>query len=198
MQSLVDSVPPGDTIFVFPGTYNENLNITKSIEIVGENAQTTIINGVGPTLGIQISQTNLVNIKTLTIRNFNTGIFIADSHDVKVDGVIIQDCGTSGVDADTSNNLQIKNCNFTGIGSGVGIDTHLVESLALENNTIQSFLNGISMRSTDNPYIFGNIMTSNLNNGIMMEDSSGGLIKNNYIANHNAIGIRINKVVFPN
>lgn len=191
IQSAIDGAANGDTVFVYSGTYNENINITKSIDLIGENTQATIINGIGPSLGIQISFTDTVNIMTLTVKNFNTGISISDSSDVDVDDVIIQDCGTSGVDADSTNDLRIINCNFTGIGTGVGIDTNMVADLALENNEIQSFLNGISMRSTDDPFIYGNSITSNINSGIMFEESSGGKIRNNYIADQNAIGINI-------
>ena len=43
IQEAVDNCIDGDTIFVYSGTYNENLTITKSISIIGENKNTTII-----------------------------------------------------------------------------------------------------------------------------------------------------------
>lgn len=45
IQDAIDDALPGDTIFVYEGTYHENLIIKKSINLIGEDKNTTIIDG---------------------------------------------------------------------------------------------------------------------------------------------------------
>ena len=44
IQSAIDAANPGDTIFVYSGTYNEYLYLEKTINLIGENKDTTLIN----------------------------------------------------------------------------------------------------------------------------------------------------------
>ena len=45
IQEAIDAAGARDTIQVAPGTYHENLVISKSVSLIGENAATTIIDG---------------------------------------------------------------------------------------------------------------------------------------------------------
>ncbi|UCD12997.1 MAG: hypothetical protein JSW60_05370, partial [Thermoplasmatales archaeon] len=45
IQDAIDNASGGDTINVFNGLYNENIILNKSINLVGENKDSTIING---------------------------------------------------------------------------------------------------------------------------------------------------------
>ena len=64
----------GDSIFVYNGTYHENVYIYKTIKLIGEDKNTTIIDGMGyKTIHIQIYD---VNISGFTIQNGIEGIHI--------------------------------------------------------------------------------------------------------------------------
>jgi nitrous oxidase accessory protein NosD len=45
IQSAIDAASTGDTIFVYHGIYYENIAIAKRVNLVGENKNTTIIDG---------------------------------------------------------------------------------------------------------------------------------------------------------
>jgi len=45
IQNAVDAAKPGDTVYVYSGTYYENIIIVKPINLIGENKNTTIVDG---------------------------------------------------------------------------------------------------------------------------------------------------------
>jgi len=48
IREAIDNAADGDTIFVKEGTYHENVVVNKSLSLVGENVDTTIIDGNPP------------------------------------------------------------------------------------------------------------------------------------------------------
>ncbi|MFA5772660.1 MAG: glycosyl hydrolase family 28-related protein, partial [Thermoplasmata archaeon] len=47
IQDAINASSEGDTVYVYNGTYYENLTINKTINLVGESNQSTIIKGTG-------------------------------------------------------------------------------------------------------------------------------------------------------
>ena len=45
IQDAIDNASDGDTVFVYSGSYYENVLINKSIRLIGENKSNTIIEG---------------------------------------------------------------------------------------------------------------------------------------------------------
>ncbi|EMR75381.1 nitrous oxidase accessory protein [Thermoplasmatales archaeon SCGC AB-540-F20] len=74
IQEAIDDANSGDTVFVYNGTYYENVDITKDgINLIGENKNITIIDA-GNGSGILIKNHDYVNVSNFTIRNakYNT------------------------------------------------------------------------------------------------------------------------------
>jgi hypothetical protein len=69
IQEAVDSpnVENGDTIFVYSGVYNEYVNVSKSLELIGEDRDTTVIDGRGIENQPEIVHVSADNV---TIRGF--------------------------------------------------------------------------------------------------------------------------------
>lgn len=74
IQEAISRANTGDIIFVKKGIYIENLAVNKTISLIGEEKETTVIDGNGST-AISITA-HEVAITNFTIRNASCGIFI--------------------------------------------------------------------------------------------------------------------------
>ncbi|MBU0496441.1 MAG: hypothetical protein KKG04_00615, partial [Candidatus Thermoplasmatota archaeon] len=59
IQDAIAAAHAGDTVYVYHGTYNDHVNnygvyIDKSINLLGENKYTTIINATGNLIGVKV------------------------------------------------------------------------------------------------------------------------------------------------
>ena len=71
IQDAIDNANDGDTVFVYNGTYYENVIVNKTINLVGQDRRTTIINANGKEDAVYISA-NSVNISCFTLANGGT------------------------------------------------------------------------------------------------------------------------------
>ncbi|HEY7706996.1 MAG TPA: hypothetical protein VH968_07500 [Gaiellaceae bacterium] len=89
IQAAVDAAPPGSTIYVCPGVYDEQVEIAKSLEIVGKdfgNQDAPIVRPVAAT----------PNSTSLTSGNPITAVIVADhAKDVEIEGLTV-DGSTAG------------------------------------------------------------------------------------------------------
>jgi nitrous oxidase accessory protein NosD len=76
IQAGVDAAQPGDTIYVYNGTYYENVIVDKTLNLTGENRNTTIVDGNGTGIVIRLTNADYINLTNLGFRNGETGIYI--------------------------------------------------------------------------------------------------------------------------
>lgn len=87
IQDAIDAAPENYTIFVKSGHYIENVLINKTIDLIGENPQTTFIDANGSKDGIYITA-DYINISNFTIINcgatsypdYDAGIHLDSNH----------------------------------------------------------------------------------------------------------------------
>ena len=78
IQEAIDDATNGSIIYVYNGTYYENIIINKTLTITGESKETTIIDGNGSGIIVKIVG-NLVTINNFTITNGSYGIIIENA-----------------------------------------------------------------------------------------------------------------------
>ena len=131
IQTAIDAATAGDVIEVCAGTYNERVNINKTITLQGSTADKTqhIIDGTGitgPGYGISISAAG-VEIKNLTVENFtdvnNFGIHTdCGSDNLTIENVLVNNSGGSGITINGSDGVSMTNIMSTNNGgNGVSI-----------------------------------------------------------------------------
>ena len=177
IQEAIDSASNNDTIFVGNGTYFENIKIKKPLELIGEDKKTTIINGNGSGIVINIS-VDYVKISGFTI--MNGGFMSAEESNA---GIKIG-----------SNNNTISDCN---ISSNKNYGIYLYANPKTINNIIKNniFFNnryGIFAFYAKTNNISSNIFTSNTDYGMYLQASSDdNLISDNtFTENNYAIRIK--------
>jgi parallel beta-helix repeat protein len=178
IQNAIDDANPDDTIFVFNGTYSTlefsfyGIYIDKSITIIGEDKNKTIIDGGGDFVEIvHISNTNFVNISGFTIQNGICGIGIYDSSNNLIKGNIITAWQYGIGLTDTYNNTIIRN-KITNLSLGGLAISGSSNNIIKENTFTNCSHRSIRLyESSDNNIITDNII-STTDYGINLEDSS--------------------------
>ncbi|MEM2145967.1 MAG: NosD domain-containing protein [Candidatus Jordarchaeaceae archaeon] len=80
IQEAINAANVGDTIFVKTGTYYENVVINKTISLIGEKTDSTIIDGSGAEVAVQLRNAENIAISNFTIKG---GILGMDFQNVR-------------------------------------------------------------------------------------------------------------------
>ena len=95
IQDAINDSSNGDTVFVYNGTYYENLIVDKTVYLIGEDRNSTIIDGNESGDVVYIS-TDMVNINGFTIQNSGNDLCDAGvqiiSNMSKITGNVLIDC----------------------------------------------------------------------------------------------------------
>jgi parallel beta-helix repeat protein len=217
IQNGINVVTENGTVYVFNGTYYENVNVIKNnLTIVGENKNTTIIDGGITGFGvIYIDHHHFTKIAGFSMRNgAQEGVYIRDAHDNEISNCTIYQCPEYGVailgETVRTTNNSVRDCelynNLIGGVSFWGYEyNYLVDNNAILRCNIHDNTNfGVAFRTNKNTGTMrGNnivhcIIHNNSGSGITM-DLQGGTIYNclihgTLISNNSASGIYMKNV----
>ncbi len=164
IQEAIDDASPGDTVFVYNGTYEENLAIGKPISLVGEGRDVTTV--VGPGYGDTVSVTaDSVNITHLTIKGENS--VIGGESLIALENV--NDCLIAHND--------LWNYMYGGLARIINLENS--HDNTIKGNLIWSSHYGIRMSDSNHNSIIENIIYGNRGDGIALYGSSDNWIENN-------------------
>jgi parallel beta-helix repeat protein len=171
IQDAIDDAFYGDTVYVYNGTYYEQITIYKSINLIGEDKNSTIIDENGITVNIQ---THNATLTRFTIQNGSQY--------------------TLHIDSDSSNNKIIGNIIINRYDRptshmGIWLDYNSINN-TISNNEIEMFyVSGISVNGDYNT-ITDNTIKNNRRRGVCISGNFNNINKNNIYKN-DEIGINI-------
>ncbi|UCE38138.1 MAG: right-handed parallel beta-helix repeat-containing protein [Thermoplasmata archaeon] len=191
IQEAIDNADEGDTVFVYSGIYYEYLIVNKTMNLTGENRESTIINGSG------IGDVVYVDVDWVNI----TGFTITGSR---------QTSGDAGIDLYAVHNCSIYNNNISGNEDGISF-RYSSENRIFNNNISHnraigislSYSNGNNITQNNGSYnwhginlffscennILGNYMSLSVGDGISIQDSSNNKITENIVTLNEDRGI---------
>ncbi len=193
ITDAIDSASIGDTVFVFSGIYIENVYVNITINLIGEDRQTTIIDANNKNDGIYVGfPADGVVVTGFTIKNsgnethnahFDAGIEIHSDYNHIYNNTFTMHPHYGLVFyASKENNISFNHfsyCNRTGIEIFAGPSNLIYQNLFYDNYL------GIS--GVGNPNCKDNIIERNSffrnNKGLSMFDSGSLIIKNNFYSN---------------
>ena len=195
IQDAINDTVDGDTVFVYDDSspYYENLIVTKGIFLIGENMDTTIIDGSGDSNVIYIDADN-VYVSGFTIQNGGLefpygGINIRSNYSTISDNNL--ENNFYGIDMYYSENNHIVNNNIANNNQcGIYLEGSSNNNISENLIDIQPY-NGIGFyNSSNNNNIFKNTILNNGFSGVRTTGCCGNNIFSNMISK-NLVGVRI-------
>ncbi len=207
IQAAIDDAEDGDIVFVFEGTYNENIFVDKRIALIGESTDNVIIDGNSRLYTVNLLANGIV-MENFTIRGgLEAGIY------TEYENITIKNCKITnnelfGIEI-ASNNVTVVNCTIFNLEWGMMIhdssnctikdfEIYDIENksitilssknISIENATIYDSFCGIWLLNTTNSSIYFSNISNNIV-GITVENSSGNEIVNSYFTDNFGYGI---------
>lgn len=218
IQEAINNASSGDTIFVYNGTYNENLDTKlKKISLIGENSETTFITGPAsdtPVVKISISNVNIsgftmtgvtnqivlqvmtlaesVRIENNIIKNGATGIALGlTTTRITISNNIIQDQDFVAIQTQTSTFDEINHNRIEGSkGQGISFSLSSSHNTLTNNSIINNAKEGLMFEGAGSTdnMIAGNNISAN-EVGVRFSTAGSNTVKNNIIQGNNREGI---------
>jgi len=155
IESAITNANDGDTIFVKKGVYVENPVVNKSVSLVGEDRDSTVID---VTAGLKVERDN-VTITGLTVYDGWTGIAVTANY-CSISGNKIKDA-TIGIGLINSENNSITGNILQSIGYSAAIQLSYSNNNLLKNNYVDSCTEGIQLRAgSSNNMVTENTITN--------------------------------------
>jgi parallel beta-helix repeat protein len=172
IQNAINHASDGDTILISNGIYYEHILVNKSIQLIGEHKDYTIINA-NNTSSVCIITTDNVQLTNLSFRNSGSGTNDA--------GVNIQ-----------ANNSRIEKCGFDHNYNGVSISiAKNTQNNIINNNTFYHNYHGIHIKESTQNKITHNTILNNSGYGLFLDFYANNNQINNNTIKTNHIGIRV-------
>jgi len=212
IQDAIDNASNGDTVFVYnySSPYYENVFVDKSINLIGEDKETTVIDGSGIGIIINISSDDSV-IKDFTIKKGEYGIYLDSSDFNNISNCLILE-NTYGIYLNTycdynyfyNNNIEdnsvgvyfFDECKWNSfisniIENNLGDGIHLHYGVSSDNNDFNTILNNSVCFNSGDGVDIGSTCSGNVLDGNSLDSNVGFGVRlfqlDNYIYRSNTV-----------
>ena len=191
IQEAINAAGNGDTIFVYNDSspYYEHILVNKSVRIVGEDKNTTIIDGNGNGTVVNITAPNVI-LRNFMVRKSGTDY---ESSGIECTGYgliennIISMCG-NGITLRKASDVELRNNKITECTKCIYI--LYSSSNIIENNYAKtSFGSVFYMHNSSGNEVKNNIFFNSAYGSLLRISGNGNLFLNNTIKSNNHIGI---------
>ncbi len=177
IQGAIDIADSGDTIFVYSGIYYEDAEpdrgvvIEKTLTLIGEDKDTTIINTSSKTYGVILKNVQYANISGFTVTGASGyNVLLSSSNHTHIHDNIIRNSGASAI----------------GIAPG---SFNTVENNALEDNLHGIFISGPSAANVISDNLIES--TTNADRAIILQSNANeNTVKGNTVEGYN-VGVYV-------
>ncbi len=181
IQEAVDAASDGDTVFVYDDSspYNENVVVDKSLALIGEEKQTTVIYGIGINNASVCLQADGASVQGFTLTHNFHGVYI-ESNDCVIENNIIT--GTrEGISIFKADHTRIEGNMI--VNNTQGVYAAFAKDTVISGNIIsQNVHHGINLGS-ENTFITLNTISDNGDNGVMIGWNNNTVLQNTIINN---------------
>ncbi|MHA2163168.1 MAG: NosD domain-containing protein [Candidatus Thorarchaeota archaeon] len=193
IQSAIDAANAGDIVYVYNGTYSEHVIVDKTLSLVGEARDITIIDGGETPETVNITA-DWVNLTSITVMGGGAGW-----EDAGVKLFSVQNCTIENVRASPNmrNGLYLYASHNNRIINNIILDSHFAMELWYSNynyisgNNI-SKKNGVGLWISSSNVISNNIALDNYDGVTINYFSDNNLVDNNtVVATSSEYGIRV-------
>lgn len=188
IQEAINAANPRDAIQVRVGTYYENVVVNKTISLVGENSNTTVIDGNGTWLNVITIAADCVNIAGFSITGGDSAIcFPRHCSNTSIINCNIYNNDKGVSHSEPCSRTSVIECDIFNNRYGISLcgSSHVIGNC----NVFSNDLDGIFLSTPSDRCIIANCSVwNNKESGISVPVSSYHVIKNSYIFN-NTMGV---------
>jgi len=182
IQEAINNASSGATIFVCRGTYYENVFINKSVSLVGEDMDSTIVYGTGNGSVVSIVADD-VNFTGFTVKKsganaYDNAIRIEHSCDVAITHNKMTE-NTNGISLNSSSNNVISN-NIIFYNEFNGVYLFSSGGNVFSGNVISNNFQGVYLFSSGGNVFSGNVISNNFQGVYLTFSSNDTFYRNNF------------------
>ena len=222
IQEAINDANPDDTIYVYneSSPYYENIVIDKSIQLIGEDRNTTVIDGneIAPVIKVTADNTFINKFTIQKSGYFDSGILINSDYNIIVDNLVKDNCygfflnnstrynsiSFNTIIGNNESGILLKDTSYnTIVENEISNNFWAIYALKSSNNNISKNIiknsnwSGIQFRESYDNFVSENdILTNDV--GIDLDDSNTTIISHNVIMNNSAPAIRIDGSYYNN
>lgn len=217
IQEAINNATDGSVLYVGTGQYFEHLVVNKSLSLVGENRENTIVDGSANGTIFYIKADN-VSISDFRLQycgcgcagycavdvennhqniNVTNDVIVSDGIGIRLNATRKALIAYNNISRNTDSSMIIADSSEIAVNENLiadnmdGIEVLNATLCVFINNNITSSVNAISMVASNKNTITGNIFASNAIYGLYLSQSSNNtIINNNFVGNGRHASLR--------